>query len=132
MASATIAAARMPWWAWAWPALCWALLAMAAAFPKGGLLTAALGIALIATVFAAVYHAEVVAHRVGEPFGTLILAFAVTVIEVALVAQELRAGLPRDVLHDDEVLVLALVEAEVEHLDDVGVDQARRGQGLAA
>ena len=31
----------------------------------------------------AVYHAEVVAHRVGEPFGTLVLAVAVTVIEVA-------------------------------------------------
>jgi len=40
---------------------------------------------LIATVFAAVYHAEVIAHRVGEPFGTLVLAIAVTVIEVALI-----------------------------------------------
>jgi Ca2+:H+ antiporter len=40
---------------------------------------------LIAAVFAAVYHAEVVAHRVGEPFGTLVLALAVTVIEVALI-----------------------------------------------
>ena len=41
--------------------------------------------ALIAAVFAAVHHAEVVAHRVGEPFGTLVLALAVTVIEVALI-----------------------------------------------
>jgi len=40
---------------------------------------------LIGTVFAAVYHAEVVAHRIGEPFGTLVLAVAVTVIEVALI-----------------------------------------------
>lgn len=40
---------------------------------------------LAATIVAAVYHAEVVAHRVGEPFGTLILAVAVTVIEVALI-----------------------------------------------
>ena len=38
---------------------------------------------LIGSVLAAVHHAEVVAHRVGEPFGTLILALAVTVIEVA-------------------------------------------------
>src|SRR4051812_35206346 len=38
-----------------------------------------------AAVIAAVHHAEVVAHRVGEPFGTLILALAVTVIEVALI-----------------------------------------------
>jgi Ca2+:H+ antiporter len=48
-------------------------------------LAAAAGIALITTVFAAVYHAEVVAHRVGEPFGTIVLAVAVTVIEVALI-----------------------------------------------
>jgi len=40
---------------------------------------------LASTIVAAVYHAEVVAHRVGEPFGTLILAVAVTVIEVALI-----------------------------------------------
>jgi Ca2+:H+ antiporter len=53
-------------------------------------------------MFAAVYHAEVVAHRVGEPFGTLILALAVTVIETALIvsvmiaAPEEKAGLARD------------------------------------
>ena len=42
-------------------------------------------IVLILAVFAAVHHAEVVAHRVGEPLGTLVLALAVTVIEVALI-----------------------------------------------
>ncbi len=42
-------------------------------------------VALIGTVFAAVHHAEVVAHRVGEPFGTLVLAVAVTVIEASLI-----------------------------------------------
>ncbi|MFD9722891.1 calcium:proton antiporter [Streptomyces sp. NPDC059072] len=49
-----------------------------------------LGVALVAlclagAVLAAVHHAEVVAHRVGEPFGSLVLAVAVTVIEVALI-----------------------------------------------
>jgi len=33
----------------------------------------------------AMHHAEVVAHRVGEPLGTLILALAVTTIETALI-----------------------------------------------
>ncbi len=57
---------------------------------------------LIATVFAGVYHAEVVAHRTGEPFGTLVLAVAVTVIEVALIVSVMisapaeKAGLARD------------------------------------
>jgi len=44
-----------------------------------------LGLVLAATVLSAVHHAEVVAARVGEPFGSLILAFTVTVIEVALI-----------------------------------------------
>src|SRR5688500_5953023 len=41
---------------------------------------------------AAVHHAEVVAHRVGEPFGSLVLAVAVTVIEVALIVSLMVAG----------------------------------------
>ncbi|WP_043267316.1 ionic transporter y4hA [Streptomyces sp. CT34] len=40
---------------------------------------------LAGAVLAAVHHAEVIAHRVGEPFGSLVLAVAVTVIEVALI-----------------------------------------------
>jgi Ca2+:H+ antiporter len=77
-------------------------------FPLGGagLLTAALvltlstplalgcAIALVASVIAAVHHAEVVAHRVGEPYGTLVLALAVTVIEVALILSVMLAGGP--------------------------------------
>ncbi|WP_433194850.1 calcium:proton antiporter [Nocardia sp. CA-107356] len=41
--------------------------------------------ALAGAVLAAVHHAEVIAHRVGEPFGSLVLAVAVTVIEVGLI-----------------------------------------------
>jgi Ca2+:H+ antiporter len=54
-------------------------------FPAAAARAAAAGALLIAAVFAAVYHAEVVAHRIGEPFGTLVLALAVTIIEVALI-----------------------------------------------
>ena len=42
-------------------------------------------IVLALIVVSAVYHAEVVARRVGEPLGALVLAVAVTVIEVALI-----------------------------------------------
>jgi Ca2+:H+ antiporter len=77
------------------------LLAMPFAGTAGPIAVAAAA-ALIATVFAAVYHAEVVAHRTGEPFGTLVLAVAVTVIEVALIVSVMiaapgeKAGLARD------------------------------------
>jgi Ca2+:H+ antiporter len=43
-------------------------------------------------IMAAVYHAEIIAHYVGEPFGTLILALAVTVIEVSLIVSIMLAG----------------------------------------
>jgi Ca2+:H+ antiporter len=95
-------AKRMPWWAWAWPSLAWVILAAAAFNGTIGILPAAAGLALILTVFAAVYHAEVVAHRIGEPFGTLVLAVAVTVIEVALIVSVMigsardKSGLARD------------------------------------
>jgi Ca2+:H+ antiporter len=49
-------------------------------------------VALIGAVVAAVHHAEVVAHKVGEPFGSLILAVAVTVIEVGLIVMLMTSG----------------------------------------
>ena len=49
------------------------------------------GVLLGATVFAAVHHAEVLALKVGEPFGSIVLAVAVTVIEVALIVKIGRA-----------------------------------------
>ena len=96
------AAARTPWWAWAWPVLAWAIMIVTAMTGAAGIVAAIAGAILIATVFAAVYHAEVVAHRVGEPFGTLVLAVAVTVIEAGLIVSIMlgvaadKAGLARD------------------------------------
>ncbi|NMH95199.1 ionic transporter y4hA [Pseudonocardia bannensis] len=52
------------------------------------------GAALVAAVLVAVYHAEVVAHRIGEPFGSLTLAVAVTVIEVGLILSLMATGGP--------------------------------------
>ena len=47
---------------------------------------------LLGAVFAAVHHAEVIALKVGEPFGTLVLALAVTVIEASLIVSMMLAG----------------------------------------
>ena len=52
----------------------------------------ALAVLLVAAVAMAVHHAEVVALKVGEPYGTLILAVCVTVIEVALIAAVMLSG----------------------------------------
>ena len=48
--------------------------------------------ALIGTVLVAVVHAEIIAHRMGEPLGTLVLALAVTVIEVSLIVSMMLSG----------------------------------------
>ena len=50
------------------------------------------GAVLAAAVLVAVHHAEVIAHRVGEPYGSLVLAVAVTVIEVGLILTLVLAG----------------------------------------
>jgi Ca2+:H+ antiporter len=77
-----------------------------------GLPTAlALGAALLAAVLAAVHHAELVALRVGEPFGAILLALAVTVIELGLIVSIMLGDQPeptllRDTIHAVVVLVL--------------------------
>ncbi|BEL08701.1 ionic transporter y4hA [Actinoplanes sichuanensis] len=55
-------------------------------------LVAVVSLLLAGAVLAAVHHAEVVAHRVGEPYGSLILAVAVTIIEVALIVTLMVSG----------------------------------------
>ncbi|MCE9657068.1 MAG: ionic transporter y4hA [Burkholderiales bacterium] len=94
----------MPLWTVIVPVVSLPLAGLALAWPPGGALAAVCAIALCASVVASVHHAEVVAHRVGEPFGTLILAVAVTVIEVALIVSvmltggESASGLARDTI----------------------------------
>lgn len=76
-------------WTWVAPLFGWALilLSFGARIPSG-----LLAIGLIVAVLAAVHHAELIAHRVGEPFGTFLLAVAVTVIELGLIVTLMSAG----------------------------------------
>lgn len=95
----------MPAWTWLIPALSFSLLVVAGIVGVGTWLAMLCGIGLIGAVIAAVHHAEVIAHRVGEPFGTLLLAVAVTVIEASLILSMMVAGgddmavLPRDTIY---------------------------------
>ena len=90
----------MPIWTWLTPVLAVAAFVAALVAGVGMLLAILCGVALMGTVIAAVHHAEVVAHRVGEPFGTLVLALAVTAIETALILSMVIAG-------GDDMAVLA-------------------------
>lgn len=81
-------------------------------YVEGTWFTILLAFALISSVLVAVHHAEVVAHKVGEPFGTLVLAIAVTTIEVALIISmtinggEGSAYLARDTIFAAVMIIL--------------------------
>jgi Ca2+:H+ antiporter len=104
---------RIPIWTIAAPMFAGAvLLAAAFGFGLGGIIVACISLGLAASVFAAVHHAEVIAQRVGEPYGTLVLALAVTLIEVALIVSlmaaggEEAAGLARDTVFAAVMIIL--------------------------
>ena len=79
-------------WPLAVPVVAAAVLGATFLFPLNTALLLLAVIALLGAVIGAVHHAEVVAHRLGEPFGTLVLALAVTVIEAALILITMLAG----------------------------------------
>ena len=79
-------------WTVVGPVLGAAVMAVTWGSKPGWLVLVIAGVLLAGSVLAAVHHAEVVAHRVGEPFGSLVLAVAVTVIEVALIVTLMVSG----------------------------------------
>jgi Ca2+:H+ antiporter len=83
---------------WSWTVIVPVLAAVLLGFTWGrgiGVVVEVLvAFALAGAVLAAVNHAEVVAHRVGEPFGSLVLAVAVTIIEVGLIVTLMISGGP--------------------------------------
>ena len=81
-----------PAWTAIVPAAGLLALAVSAAMPGLVLVQALLVAGLFGSVIAAVHHAEVIAHKVGEPYGTLVLALAVTAIEVALIVSMMLSG----------------------------------------
>lgn len=80
--------------------------------PENPLVVLVAAVFLLASVFAAVHHAEVVALKVGEPFGSILLAVAVTVIEVALIVSMMvsasanGSSLARDTVFSAVIIVL--------------------------
>ncbi len=85
---------RAPWlhWTVVAPVAAMVVLALAWGHHPGTVVALVVGVFLVGAVLSAVHHAEVVAHRIGEPFGSLLLAVAVTVIEVALIVTLMVSG----------------------------------------
>ena len=91
-------------WTWALPVAALLGLAVATTGRDGVPFIALYSVALIGAIVGSVHHAEVIAQRIGEPFGTLVLSLSITIIEVALIVTMLRWGgrehgaLPRDAI----------------------------------
>lgn len=89
-----------------------AFMVMVIAWPQKppNLILAVLGGLLIVAVFTAVHHAEVIALKVGEPFGSLILALAVTVIEVGMIVVLIWGAVnPNENLARDTVFAVIMI-----------------------
>jgi len=106
----------MPRSAWIFPALAMLLFVVVTAtdyiftLSLGGLAFALLLLVILfGTVFAAVHHAEVIAERVGEPYGTLVLTLAVTIIEVALITTIMLGDKPAPELARDTVFAVVMI-----------------------
>src|ERR1700748_1140965 len=108
--------APMPRSTWIFPALAVLLFAGVTVTgyeftlsPAGLVFAAVLLVILFGTVVAAVHHAEVIAHRIGEPFGTLLLTLAVTIIEVALIATIMLGEKEVPTLARDTVFAVVMI-----------------------
>ncbi|MGC1523376.1 MAG: hypothetical protein WA803_17670 [Steroidobacteraceae bacterium] len=103
---------QIPPWTIAAPIFAGAVLLASVLGVGGAVIVALAALGLAGSVFAAVHHAERIADRVGEPFGTLVLALAVTLIEVALIVSlmaaggEEAAGLARDTVFAAVMIIL--------------------------
>ena len=64
---------------------------------------------LFGTVFAAVHHAEVIAHKIGEPYGTLLLTLSVIIIEVAVIATIMIGDKSAPTLARDTVFAVVMI-----------------------
>ncbi len=82
-------------WPFLIPPVAWAVVAWHHFMPFQDLFVALPLLVLLATSLAAVHHSEVIALKLGEPYGTLLLAISVTSIEVALIVILMTAGGPQ-------------------------------------
>lgn len=104
---------KNPAWVWAVPVISWVFLLIYLVAPGAPGLVILLCVGLLGSVVAAVHHAEVIALKVGEPFGTLVLALSITTIEVALIVSMMLSGdpaealaLPRDTIFAAVMIIL--------------------------
>lgn len=106
---------RMPWWSWAAPLAGIALIGIVQGqfvSMTSIIVTLAAVAMLCGAVFAAVHHAEVLAVKIGQPFGSILLALSITALEVGLILSVMASGsagsqtIARDTVYSVVIIVL--------------------------
>jgi len=107
---------RLPTSSWLFPVLAVGFVAASAGLgvsfapnALGLMFAAVLLVILFGTVFAAVHHAEVIAHKIGEPYGTLLLTLSVIIIEVAVIATIMLGDKAVPTLARDTVFAVVMI-----------------------
>jgi Ca2+:H+ antiporter len=109
---------RLPLVTIAFPALAVTFVLLTPILPFGGAtamsasslaISAAMTVIMLGAIFSAVYHADIIAHRAGEPVGTLVLTLAVTVIEVALIESVVLTPNASPALARDTVFAVIMI-----------------------
>jgi Ca2+:H+ antiporter len=112
----SMSAHPVPRSSWMFPAAAVAFVAVTGAMGIGftpsvsGLVFSVILLAILfGTVFAAVHHAEVIAHKIGEPYGTLLLTLSVIIIEVAVIATIMIGDKSAPTLARDTVFAVVMI-----------------------
>ncbi len=111
-----MSAQRVPRSSWIFPALAVVFVAASTGLglsfrpsAAGMAFAAVLLVILFGTVFAAVHHAEVIAHKIGEPYGTLLLTLSVIIIEVAVISTIMLGDKAVPTLARDTVFAVVMI-----------------------
>jgi Ca2+:H+ antiporter len=109
---------RLPLTTIAFPVLAVTFVLLTPILPFGGAtamsasslaISGAMTVIMLGAIFSAVYHADIIAHRTGEPIGTLVLTLAVTVIEVALIESVVLTPNASPALARDTVFAVIMI-----------------------
>jgi Ca2+:H+ antiporter len=116
LSAATQSINKLPIWSWVAPIAAGLLVCAKFAHVvsvQSAVVAVLASVLLAGAIFASVHHAEIIAARIGQPFGTIVLAVAVTVIEASLIVSLMLSSgegsgqtLARDTIYATIMIVL--------------------------
>ena len=98
------------------PALSW-ILFFSGLIDNSSIFQIVASILLILSVMSAVHHSEIIAERVGEPYGTIILAISITVIEVSIIVSLMMSEGSEAASEPSDIIRETIIETSITVID---------------